>query len=203
MLLPHALSRVPSKVSTAEIHLDMHVSYIAFSYVRLQQLNHQYHNSWVAHHYSDMLEELKSDDGQLLKSNRLIISMVLQKKYLQDLHEDYVSIIKSQTEAFNTIHWPSTDDNIDGYICHCGVFIKSKQSEAAKPLMKVPQGPQQNIGEDFFVMEPVISNNFPKFPFILPVNFLSLKMIATQLNQILSIKVVPREVFINSICLQQ
>ena len=38
MLLANALHRLPSKLYTDEIHLDMHANYIAFSDVRLQQL---------------------------------------------------------------------------------------------------------------------------------------------------------------------
>ena len=104
---------------------------------------------WALHYacHWDMWDKLTTDNGLLIKGDRLVVPMVPQEKDLQDFYENHTGIAKSPMEAGNMIYWPDIVGNIDDFIWHCRMCIQSKPSQATEPLIsyKVLQGPWQKI----------------------------------------------------------
>ena len=85
--------------------------------------------------------QITKNNGFLLRGHRLVILMVLQENYLQDLHENYTGIAKSKVEAHNTIYWPDIESDTDKFICTLQSMHPIQTIPVPLISHKVPQGP--------------------------------------------------------------
>ena len=192
MQLADALSRCLARASQ-EIKLDMRVDYIAFMKPWIEKLKdstqrdpilatvyqltqqgwpHQRrHVPRLARRYWDFRDELSTDDGMLLKGQRLIIPAELQEEYLSHLHEGHLSASKVQENAKQHMYWTVIDADIEDYTKQCQEYIKRSQV-AKEPLQPhdIPEGPWRKLGIDYFTFDGnsyvLICDYFSKFPFL-------------------------------------
>ena len=192
MQLADALSRFPARASP-EIKLDMRVDYIAFTkpwieklkdsiqrdpiigtvYQLTQQgwLHQRRHVPCLVRRYWDFRDELSTDDGLLLKGQRLIIPGELQEEYLHHLHKGHLSANKVQENARECMYWIGIDAVIEDYTKRCQECIKWSQI-AKEPLQPhdIPEGPWRKLGMDYFHFNGnsyvLICDYFSKFSFM-------------------------------------
>ena len=192
MHLADALSRCPARASQ-EIKLDMRVDYIAFTKPWIEKLKDSTHRDpilatvyqltqqgWphqrrhvpcLARRYWDFRDKLSTDDGMLLKGQRLIIPGELQEEYLSCLHEGHLSASKVQENAKQHKYWTGIDADIENYTKRCQECIKRSQV-AKEPLQPhdIPEGPWGKLGIDYFAFDGnsyvLICDYFSKFPFL-------------------------------------
>ena len=192
MQLADALSRCPVRASQ-EIKLDMQVDYIAFTKPWIEKLKdstqrdpilamvyqltqqgwpHQRrHIPHLVRRYWDFRDELSTDDGMLLKRQRLIIPAELQEEYLIHLHEGHLSASKVQENAKQHMYWTVIDADIEDYTKRCQEYIKRSQV-AKEPLQPhdIPEGPWRKLGIDYFTFDGnsyvLTCDYFSKFPFL-------------------------------------
>ena len=128
MTLPDSLSRIPSNADDHTISLDMKVCHVHFSSAHLMELRiltkedpvlsmlmgyvingfpetrrnmHSHTRS-----YWSFRDEIRTDDGILLKGTRIILSC-LTAKFLQDLHQGHQGITRTQRRARSHVYWPN------------------------------------------------------------------------------------------------
>ena len=74
--------------------------------------------------------------------------------------------------AKTTVYWPGIDADIEDWVQRCTAFLATKPNQKREPLLphKVPDGPWQKIGADFFDFEGkkflLVIDYFSKFIFV-------------------------------------
>ena len=129
------------------------------------------HVPCLAQRYWDFRDELSTDDGLLLKGQRLIIPGELQEEYLSRPQEGHLSTNKVQENARQHMYWTGIDADIEDYTKRCQKCIKRSQV-AKEPLQPhdIPEGPWRKLGMDYFNFDGnsyvLICDYFSKFPFL-------------------------------------
>ena len=139
MNLADSLSRLPSTRPAREIQLDMKVCFILFSEARQQQLKeetakdqvldllkkHIYEGFPPTFHdmpldlrsYWSIRDELSMENSTILKGEQALIPKTLQKTILDNLHEGYQGITRSQQRAKR----PKSPKTMDNLITTCPI----------------------------------------------------------------------------------
>ena len=193
MLLADALSRLPSSENTP-IYLDLRIEHHAFTTERIQQIGtatqedpilgpvYQFTlDGWpdcrnrvprIARRYWDQRDELSIDHGLLMKGPRIIIPSAQRERTLGNLHVGHQGILAMQQMAKTTVYWPGIDADIEDWVQRCTACLATKPNQKREPLLphKVPDGPWQKIGADFFDFEGkkflLVIDYFSKFIFV-------------------------------------
>ena len=193
MLLADALSRLPSSENTP-IYLDLRIEHHAFTTKRIQQIGtatqedpilgpvYQFTlDRWpdrrnrvprIARRYWDQRDELSIDHGLLMKGPRIVIPSAQRERTLGNLHVGHQGILAMQQMAKTTVYWPGIDADVEDWVQRCTACLATKRNQKREPLLphKVPDGPWQKIGADFFDFEGkqflLVIDYFSKFIFV-------------------------------------
>ena len=91
------------------------------------------HNGWpdrkrdvphITHHFWGTRDELTTEEGILLKGNRICIPPELYERTLHDLHNNHQGIKKMTHLAWAHVYLPGIEADILNYIKHCTICIR-------------------------------------------------------------------------------
>ena len=193
MFLADALSHLPSSENKS-IQLDLRIEHHGFTTERIQQISRDTQedpilgvvyqfttDGWpnrrnriprIARRYWDQRDELSTDHGLLMKGSRIIIPTTQRERTLTNLHVGHQGILSMQQMAKTTVYWPGIDADIEDWVQRCSACLATKPNQKREPLLphKVPDGPWQKIGADFFDFDGkkflLVIDYFSKFLFV-------------------------------------
>ena len=193
MFLADVLSRLPSSENKS-IQLNLRIEHHGFTTERIQQISkdtqedpilgvvYQFTtDGWpnrrnriprIARRYWDQRDELSTDHGLLMKGSRIIIPTTQRERTLTNLHVGHQGILSMQQMAKTTVYWPGIDADIEDWVQRCSACLATKPNQKREPLLphKVPDGPWQKIGADFFDFDGkkflLVIDYFSKFLFV-------------------------------------
>ena len=95
--------------------------------------------------------ELSVQKGLLLRNNRLVIPMSLQREVLEQIHVGHQGIKKCRDRAKSAVWWPGLSKQLEMFVNNCPVCYKLRPQKA-QPLMStpLPSLPWQKVGTDLF-----------------------------------------------------
>ena len=220
MLLPDALSRLPSTENT-QIHLDLRIEHHGFTTARIQQISTETQedpilglvyqftlDGWphrrnrvprIARRYWDQRDELSTDHGLLMKGPRIVIPTVQRERTLGNLHVGHQGITAMQQMAKTTVYWPGIDADIEDWVQRCTACLSTKPNQKREPLLphKVPDAPWQKIGADFFDFEGqkflLVIDYFSKFIFVERVSTTTAKSTINKFSNIFATEGAPQQ----------
>lgn len=102
--------------------------------------------------YRQILPELYTLDGIVLKDRRMVIPALLRTDYIKRLHSGHMGIEKTKKLARQYYYWPGMDYDIEVWIRRCSTCNANKRKQTKQPLMQhpVPDYPWQKVGCDIF-----------------------------------------------------
>ena len=130
----------------------------------------------VARRFFSFRDELSTDQGLLIKGERLVIPESLRNRILSELHEGHISFNTMQKQAKSTVYWPGIEADCEAFARSCVTCIEHSNNERRSPMISrdVPDGPWIDIAADFFdiklqghtVKFLLIADYFSKYPFL-------------------------------------
>ena len=98
-------------------------------------------------------DELSTEDGIILKGERIVIPVSMKQDILQQLHHAHQGIEKNKLRARDAVYWSNINSDIEQMVASCPVcqeHLSSKQKEALLPH-EVPNRPWEvALGADLF-----------------------------------------------------
>ena len=95
--------------------------------------------------------ELSEQEGLLLRNNRLVIPVSLQREVLDQLHAGHQGIKKCRERAKQAVWWPGLSKKLETLVNNCPACYKLR-SQRAQPLIStpLPNLPWQKVATDLF-----------------------------------------------------
>ena len=153
MQLADAMSCCPARTQFSPVKLDLRVNYVAFKRIWIESVKEasevdpilstvyqivlkglpssRRHMPRIAKRYWDFRDELRIDDGLLLKRPCIVIPSELREKYLEQLHHGILSASKVQKNAKRQMYWTGMDADILDYTRRCQTCIKASRPHRA------------------------------------------------------------------------
>ena len=182
------LSRIPTTnisnteknfVSVVEAHVNLVINSLPATNDGLQNIRYELlvdpicsqviefsQNGWPSNknlHYKFQPYRKVSDDlcyhrGLLMKGNRLVIPLSLQRDILERIHEGHQGIVKCRERAKTSVWWPGMSKDIELFIGKCDkcAEFRTNQTEPLIPS-ELPERPWQKVGTDLFFFK---NNNY-------------------------------------------
>ncbi|UYV62643.1 hypothetical protein LAZ67_2001393 [Cordylochernes scorpioides] len=112
--------------------------------------------------YWHVKNELGVQNGQLMRSCRLVIPASMKLEILDKLHAGHFGITKTRLRARETVWWPGISEEIAETVRKCSVCIQEAVSKH-EPLIPTnfPTRPWQKIGMDLFKF---VIDYYSRFP---------------------------------------
>ena len=124
----------------------------------------------IAHHSLGTRDELTTEDGVLLKGNRVCISPELHDRTIYNLHDSHQGVEKVTHLARTHVYWPRIDVDITDYVRHCTIYARHKAFQTIQPMLPRDWVPQQELDTGYFTHYskdyPLIADPFSKYSFI-------------------------------------
>jgi len=127
----------------------------------LQTLKRVILQGWPAHKsavpvsvvvYFDYRDELTVHDGILLRGDRVVIPVSMQRDMLQKVHAGHLGINSCLRRARELIFWPGMSADIRQMVQSCTVCLKYSDKQQPETLCRheIPYRPWQKVGTDLF-----------------------------------------------------
>lgn len=109
----------------------------------------------VARPYWDVRDELSTQDGIILRGERIVIPKCLQKEMLELLHSSHLGIEKCKQRARDAIFWPGMTSQIEDMVSRCQTCCKYRRKNTKEPLLphNTPLRPWERVGADLFELQ--------------------------------------------------
>ena len=106
----------------------------------------------ITHRYVDMHDELSTENGLLIKDERIGKPTALCDQLLADLHEGHTGVSKSQQQATTTVSWPGINTEIADYTNQCQTCTDTKPSRPTEHSLNHPVSASSwhKLGMEFF-----------------------------------------------------
>jgi hypothetical protein len=110
-----------------------------------------------------------SEDGIVLKGERIIIPFSMRQKILDQLHLAHQGIEKTKLRARDAVYWQNIDKDITHMINTCPIRQEHKPSQQKETLLphEVPRKPWDVVGADLFQLNGseylIIADYYSKF----------------------------------------
>lgn len=103
-------------------------------------------------HFWNFRDDLSVCDNILLKSNRIVIPLQLQRDILERLHSGHQGIEYTMRLARQTVFWPGMNDQIKNKIRSCPTCLKYAPAQRNPPMTThdVPSLPFERVSLDVF-----------------------------------------------------
>ena len=156
MTLADGSSRLPNKKTKEEIKLNVRVDFVQFSTEKLTQihqatkadplicrLRENILQGWPntfreisknLQPYWSYQDELSIENGILMKSGRIIISMVMQPELLQKIHYGHQGMEKCKLRAKSCVLWRNIDQDINKIVQGCVICQEQQKAQCAESL---------------------------------------------------------------------
>ena len=154
--------------------------------------------------FKQIKDELSvTEDGILIRGNRIVIPNSLQQKILVIAHQDHQGIVRTKQLVRKFVWFPNIDAMVENTIKHCQQCqIHTPRRHAIEPLSmsKMPDGPWEELSIDFFgplktgkyIM--VLVDDYSRYPIALLITSTSAKTVIPALNEILSTFGIPSKI---------
>ena len=89
--------------------------------------------------------ELVVDESVIMKGQRVVVTKLLQREYLKQLHKRHKGVEATKRQAHQKVYWTTINADIESYVAQCGVcnaYRPHQQMEDLKPC-PVPELPWQ------------------------------------------------------------
>ena len=98
------------------------------------------------------IQEISEEDGQLYKSQRLIMPHSERLETLKVLHLGHYAVDKMQLMPLETVYWPRINKDILKHYQSCKTYIKYSNSKRCEPLQShpTPEVPWATVATDLF-----------------------------------------------------
>ena len=106
--------------------------------------------------YWDFREELNVIDDIVLRNERIIIPVALQKEVLERLHVSHQGMVRTKQLAKDLVFWPGMNHEIEEVIAKCGTCQKYRnyqQKESLKEPVQTPEQPWSTLAADLFELD--------------------------------------------------
>ena len=106
--------------------------------------------------YRKVSDDLCYQRGLLIKGNRLVIPMSLQKDILEKIHEGHQGMVKRRERAKTSVWWPGTSKDIELFIGKCDKCAEFKTNQT-EPLIssELPERSWQKVEPIFFSLRTI------------------------------------------------
>ena len=193
MALADTLSRQPCP-DNKTIELDVQISHVQFSTRKLDDLRRETRNDSELQNLLKVIvdgwpdrqrdvhpqlrsfwayrDELVSDDGIVLKGNRIVMPESLHSETLAKLHEAHQGIEKMRLRARSCVFWNGINRDIEVVVRKCTTCQEVQRAQPREPLMphETRSRAWQVVGTDLFVINRetylLVSDYYSKFPFV-------------------------------------
>ena len=100
--------------------------------------------------YWNYRDEISSQNGILLKGERVIIPTCLRPEMLQIIHSSHLGIEKCKRRARDVLYWPGMSAQIEDTVSSCTICSKYQKSNPKEPLLPhdPPHRPWEKVGAD-------------------------------------------------------
>jgi len=149
--------------------------------------------------YQRVFNELSfSDDGILLRGNRICIPQQLQRRVVRLAHEGHQGTTRTKQLLRSSVWFPNMDKLVDDVIKCCMACQVSINSKSRTPLAMspMPDGPWQHLSADFYSVSNeadllVLLDQYSRFPVVVEVPSTAFRHVERELNNILSLFGIP------------
>ena len=149
-------------------------------------------------------EEISAENGLHFKGHGFVVPEKLRNKVLQTIHEGHFGIEKMQVRAREAVFWPGITADVLQIAQSCKVcrtFSRSQQRETLMPH-KVPQGPWEKLGVDFFEFQSskyiLVADYYSRFPVVRKVRSTTVSAAVDTLKQVFSEYGFPKTVMLDN-----
>ena len=95
-------------------------------------------------------DDLAYQKGLLLKGDRIVIFLALQKEILNKLHQGHQGITKNRARA-RTVWWPGLSRDIKSFVMNCSVCAQLRTNSTEPSISsELPERPWQKVACDLF-----------------------------------------------------
>ena len=103
-------------------------------------------------------EELRVEDGLILKGTRIVIPNMQHKAISKLLHEGHLGLNKCKLRAKESMYWPELNDQLEDLVLNCELCLKYYTTKCKlEPSLllgqKVPLYPWTKLAKDMFHFE--------------------------------------------------
>ena len=140
-------------------------------------------------------EELRIEDGLILKGTRIVIKDEKREEILKQIHEGHLGLNKCQMHAKETVYWPGLNDQLEQLILNCQLCLKYSRSKKKGTLHtalghEVPPVPWSKVATDIFHYESqpylLIVDYTSRFPIVRKLKLMSAQHIIEHFKSIFS-----------------
>ena len=105
--------------------------------------------------YFTYRHDLTESNNILLKGDRIVIPVKLQREMLKILHESHLGMVKTKQLAKESVFWPGMSSQIEDKISRCETCQSFRNLQQAEPLINhnIPELPFSKVGIDLFQIE--------------------------------------------------
>ena len=144
----------------------------------LQTLQHTIQEGWPndklsvdqsIREYWPIRDEINSQNGLLLRRERLIVPSSMRNEMMRKIHEHHLVIEKCKCRARDLVYWPGMNSQIHDLISKYNTCLLFKNKQQREPMKgyEIPDRPWQRVGLDLFELDSenfiVISDHYSKF----------------------------------------
>ena len=102
--------------------------------------------------YTSYRDEITTQDGLLLRGERLIIPTSMRRDMLEKIHAGHIGINSCLRRARDLIFWPRMSQEIRQYVEACDTCATFPATQPKQPIIshEIPSRPWQKVGTDLF-----------------------------------------------------
>lgn len=102
--------------------------------------------------YWKFRDELTTQDGLILKGNRIVVPVRLRKDFLDRLHSTHQGVDYTTKLSKDTVFWPGISSQIRSLILDCDICLKYAPRQPNPPMLshEVPSSPFERVSLDAF-----------------------------------------------------
>ncbi|KAI5720179.1 hypothetical protein M8J77_003057 [Diaphorina citri] len=99
--------------------------------------------------------ELIIEDELIFYNNRVVIPMSLRSKYLLEIHEGHLGIVKCKARARESLFWPALNSDIQDMIEKCRTCVQFSRNNQKEPLIPLPKPNRawERVSTDIFTFD--------------------------------------------------
>ena len=144
--------------------------------------------------YRRIFSELSySDDGILLRGDRICIPTSLQRRVVRLAHEGHQGETRTKQILRSSVWFPEMDKLVEDVVKSCMPCQVSVPTKSRTPLIvtPLPDQPWQNLSADFYSVSNeaellVVMDDYSKFPVVVEVTSTAFRNVKPELDSILS-----------------
>jgi len=144
--------------------------------------------------YRDVFHELsRTEDGLLLRGQRICIPTTLQRRVTMLAHEGHQGSNRTKRLLRSSVWFPAMDKMVDSVIKECAACLVSTSTKTRTPLImsELPKAPWTELSMDFYTFPDlkellVVIDDYSRYPVVAEVSSTAFRFVEKALSGILS-----------------